>query len=62
MKVRTIKKGVEDRNAYCRDCNWNCTGLNSNIKARYHVSKTGHIVDVYTETSTKVRPIKEGER
>ena len=57
MKVISIKKGVEDRNAYCRDCNWNSLGLNSNTKARYHSSKFGHIVDVYTENWSKIKPV-----
>ena len=58
-KVKTIKKGVEERNAYCNEpaCGWSSHKLNSNILARSHTRMTGHTVDIYTETRSRSKKI-----
>lgn len=53
--VRTIKKGIEERNAICVSCEWTCRKIDSNIQARKHTLKTGHTVDIYTETWTRTK-------
>jgi len=53
--MRTIKKGIEERNAYCVSCEWSCHTLDSNRQARKHTLRTGHTVDIYTETWTRTK-------
>jgi len=52
MRIVTIKKGLEERNAYCRGCDWSSNVKSANITARHHTKKTGHAVDIYTENRT----------
>lgn len=40
---------LNDWNAYCRHCDWSDHTDTAKSKARYHVGKTGHTVDVYAE-------------
>lgn len=59
MKVTSSSRGVEERNAYCTQCDWSRDGITADKKARYHASETGHQVDVYTETRRRVKPVKK---
>lgn len=55
MKVKSYKRGVIEKEALCRDCEWRNYEINANVKGRYHSQKTGHTVDVYvTHQSTIV--------
>lgn len=54
-KVKSYKKGVEERNAYCTECKWSDHTLKANIKGRNHAQKTGHQVDIYTETRVRIK-------
>ena len=60
MKVKSYKRGIEEQNAYCQDCDWSCFDTQEGdvkSKARYHSQKTGHKVDVYTETRIIIKPL-----
>ena len=53
-KPRIVKHGVEERNAYCRQCEFSCHDINLMGKVKYHSEKNQHTVDVYTENWKEV--------
>lgn len=59
MKVKSYKRGIEERTAYCCNCEWEEDGVTANVKARRHAELKGHQVDVYTENRTRIKPIRE---
>lgn len=58
---RTIKKGIEEESAYCRECKFEA--FNSpTAAARNHSRKTGHTLDVYREHRFEITYWEDGKR
>ena len=56
-KFRSIRHGVKDITAYCRQCKFSldsCNDKNVASKAKYHATSTLHTVDVYRENHTEL--------
>ena len=56
-KFRSIRHGVKEITAYCRQCNFSldsCKDKDVADKARDHSRKTLHTVDVYRENHTEL--------
>ncbi len=64
MKVRSIRKGVEEVNAYCSDeaCKFSASSVRldsiskARSQARRHAEQSGHRVSVYVETRYVIKP------
>ena len=62
MATQTFKMKGIDSSAHCRDCGYSDCGRADDSKAvtsraRYHVNKTGHSVEVYREHGVLIKRI-----
>ena len=59
--IKSSKRGIEAIYAYCTVCKWrvHTETVGARSSARYHVKKTGHEVDVYTESRSRIKEVQE---